>query len=440
MASQPTEKDGGDGGPRHSRRLAVDLTPLRESRDFRLLWLGELVSTTGTQVTLVAVFIQVYDLTGSSAAVGLVGLAQLLVMVVVTVFGGPLIDRFDRRRLLLFAQVGQAATTLLLLAGAIAGDPPLLLVYTAAGVAAGLGGFGLSARSAIVPNVVRPPMLSTALALNQVMWNTCLLVGPAVGGLLVGRVGLSWAYGIDAISFAIGLLFFIALSPSRPKDVTAPDGAKAIWEGVRYLKGRRVLQSTFTADLVAMIFGMPRALFPVLAMTQFDAGAEVVGILFSAVSVGALLGALTTGWVQRVRRQGLAVLVAIAVWGAGITAFGLSGSNLALALGALAVAGSADVVSAVFRGTILQSSIPDALRGRMSAVHILVVTGGPRIGDVEAGLVAAAFTPTVSVVTGGLACIVGMGLLAALVPAFVRYRVDDDGRGVIDGTTAATVE
>jgi MFS family permease len=427
-------------GPRaRLRRLVVDLTPLRESRDFRLLWFGELVSTTGSQITLVAVFIQVYDLTGSSAAVGLVGLAQLVVMVAVTVFGGPIIDRVDRRRLLLGAQIGQAVTTLVLLAGALAGDPPLLLVYTAAGLSAGLSGFGLSTRSAIVPNVVRPPMLATALALNQVMWGTCLLVGPAVGGLLVGGLGLSWAYGVDAISFGLGLLIFVGLRPAPPKDVTAPDGTRAIWDGLRYLKGRRVLQSTFTADLVAMIFGMPRALFPVLAMTQFDAGAEVVGILFSAVSLGALLGALTTGWVQRVRRQGLAVLVAIAVWGAGITAFGLSGSNLVLALGCLAVAGAADVVSAVFRGTILQSSIPDALRGRMSAVHILVVTGGPRIGDVEAGLVAAAFTPTVSVVTGGLACIVGMGVLAALVPEFVRYRVDAEGRPV-EAAPVATAE
>jgi MFS family permease len=428
-------------GPRaRLRRLAVDLTPLRESRDFRLLWFGELVSTTGSQITLVAVFIQVYALSGSSAAVGLVGLAQLVVMVAFTVFGGPLIDRVDRRRLLLGAQVGQAATTVVLLVGAVAGDPPLLLVYAAAGLSAGLSGFGLSARSAIVPNVVRPPMLATALALNQVMWGTCLLVGPAVGGLLVAGVGLSWAYGVDAISFGLGLLFFFGLRPAPPKNVTAPDGARAIWDGMRYLRGRRVLQSTFIADLVAMIFGMPRALFPVLAMTQFDAGAEVVGILFSAISVGALLGALTTGWVQRVGRQGLAVLVAITVWGVGITAFGLSGSNLMLALGCLAVAGAADVVSAVFRGTILQSSIPDTLRGRMSAVHILVVTGGPRIGDVEAGLVAAAFTPTVSVVTGGLACIVGMGVLAALVPEFARYRVDADGRPVIDATPVAAVE
>jgi len=199
-------------------------------------------------------------------------------------------------------------------------------------------------------------------------------------------------------------------------------GWQDITEGFRFLRGRRVLQSTFYVDLIAMIFGMPRALFPVLALTQFGAGPEVVGVLFSAVSVGALLGALSAGWVSRIRRQGLAVLWAVAVWGLGIVGFGLSGDSLPLAVACLAVAGAADVISAVFRSTILQTSVPDNLRGRMSAVHILVVVGGPRIGDAEAGLVAALTTPTIAVLTGGLACIVGVGVLALAVPEFARYR------------------
>jgi MFS family permease len=198
-------------------------------------------------------------------------------------------------------------------------------------------------------------------------------------------------------------------------------GWRQMTEGFRFMRGRRVLQSSFYVDLIAMIFGMPRVLFPLLAVTQFDAGPKIVGVLFSAVSVGALLGALTTGWVKHIERQGLAVLWAVAVWGLGIVGFGLSG-DLLLALGCLAVAGAADVVSAVFRGTILQDSVPDSLRGRMSSVHILVVVGGPRLGDVEAGIVASLFTPTVSVVTGGVACIAGVGLLALFVPEFARYR------------------
>jgi MFS family permease len=196
-------------------------------------------------------------------------------------------------------------------------------------------------------------------------------------------------------------------------------------EGFRFLRGRRVLQATFYVDLVAMIFGMPRALFPVLAVTQFGAGPKIVGVLFSAVSVGALLGAVTAGWVRRIRRQGLAVLWAVGVWGVGIVGFGLSGGELGLALAFLALAGAADVISAVFRGTILQQSVPDSLRGRMSAVHIVVVTGGPRLGDVEAGLVASLFTPAISVVTGGVACIAGIVLVALAVPEFARYRAPD---------------
>lgn len=199
-------------------------------------------------------------------------------------------------------------------------------------------------------------------------------------------------------------------------------GWRELTEGFRFLRGRRVLQATFYVDLVAMIFGMPRAPFPVLAATQFGGGSETVGLLFSAAAGGALLGALTAGWVRHVHRQGMAVLWAVAVWGLGIVAFGFSGDNLGLAFGCLAVAGGADVISAVFRSTILQQNVPDALRGRMSAVHTLVVVGGPRIGDVEAGLVATAFSPAVSVVSGGVVCVAGVALLAALLPQFARYR------------------
>jgi MFS family permease len=186
-----------------------------------------------------------------------------------------------------------------------------------------------------------------------------------------------------------------------------------------------VLQSTFAIDIVAMVFGMPRALFPLLAITQFRRGEAVVGLLFAAPAVGALIGALTTGWVKHVRHQGMAVVWAVVLWGAGIAAFGLVGSNLWLGLFFLAFAGAADVISAVFRSTILQLSVPDSLRGRLSGIHILVVTGGPRLGDLEAGLVASAFSPMVSVVSGGLLCIVGAGMVAWLVPSFRRYHAGE---------------
>ncbi|MGQ0805534.1 MAG: MFS transporter [Actinomycetota bacterium] len=410
------------------RRLAVDTTPLRRHRDFRLLWTGELISQTGSQITLVAVFIQVFQLTGSSAAVGIIGLAQLGPLIVMTLLGGPLIDRIDRRRLMVLAAGGQAVASFVLLLGALSGDPPLVLVYVAAGLSGGLAGFSLSTRSATTPNTVPASQLSPALALNQVMWQTCQIVGPALGGLIVGSIGLSWAYGLDIASFGGAIVTALLMSPQPPRhrgqgsEGRPTTGWRGVVEGFRFLKGRRVLQTTFTADLVAMIFGMPRALFPVLAVTQFHRSEAVVGALFSAVAVGALIGALTTGWVGRVRRQGLAVLVAVAIWGLGITAFGLVGDLLWVAFVCLAVAGAADVISAVFRGTILQQSVPDDLRGRLSSVHIVVVAGGPRVGDFEAGVVASVFTPTVSVVSGGLICIAGVVLLAAAVPEFARYE------------------
>lgn len=421
------------------RRLAVDLSPLRQYRDFRLLWLGEMVSATGSQITVVAVYIQVFQITGSAAAVGGVGLAQLIPLVLGTMLTGPIIDSVDRRRLLLVADAGQAVASGVLLLGVVSGEPPLALVYGAVALAAGFSGFQLATRSAMLPNLVPHATLPSALALNQVMWNTAMIAGPAIGGVLVARVGLGWAYGIDTASFAAGLTAVALMRPLPPnrRESSAGDGdgdgriavgLRSITEGFRFLRGRRVLQSTFVVDLIAMIFGMPRALFPVLALTQFHRGDEVVGILFSSVAVGALLGALTSGWVKRIGRQGLAVLVAVAVWGAGIAAFGLVGDRLWLALGCLAVAGAADVISAVFRSTILQMSVPDDLRGRMSAVHILVVVGGPRIGDFEAGAVASLTTPTISVVSGGLVCIVGVFAVAALFPELLRYRAPEVAR------------
>jgi MFS family permease len=413
---------------RRLRRLAVDLTPLRH-RDFRLLWLGDLVSEAGSQIALVAVFVQVFALTHSAAAVGLVGLVQLVPLAFAALLGGPLIDAVDRRRLLLAAQCGQALASSLLFVGALAGHPPLALVYVGAGLVAGFGGLALSTRLAMTPNLVPAEQLPSALSLHQVMWNTCLIAGPALGGVIIDRLGLSWAYGIDVASFAAVIGACALMRPQPPHRDGEADtrplltrGWHDLTAGLGFLRGRRVLQATFYVDLVAMIFGMPRALFPVLAVTQFGGGSETVGLLFSAVGAGALLAALTAGWVRQVHRQGRAVLWAVAIWGLGIIGFGLAGDRLGLALGCLAVAGGADVVSAVFRGTILQQNVPDEIRGRISSVHTLVVVGGPRLGDVEAGLVASAFTPMVSVVSGGAVCVAGVALLAVLAPQLARYH------------------
>jgi MFS family permease len=282
-------------------------------------------------------------------------------------------------------------------------------------------------RSAMTPRLIGRELLPAALALNQVVWNTTALLGPGVGGVVIAGLGLPWAYGLDLATSFVMLGAAIAIAPMRPeRSADTPSGWRAVREGFAYVRGRPVLQSTFGIDIIAMVFGMPRALFPILAVEQFHRNEAIVGLLFAAPAVGALLASLTAGWVKHVRHQGLAVLWAVALWGVGITAFGLVGDHLWLALFFLAVAGAADVISAVFRTTILQLSVPDHLRGRLSGIHILVVTGGPRLGDLEAGLVAAAFSPAASVVSGGLLCIAGAGLFAWLVPAFRRYHAGDD--------------
>jgi predicted MFS family arabinose efflux permease len=405
-------------------KLAVDLGPLRASRDFRLLWLGELISQTGSQVTTIALFIQVDRLTHSTAAVGFVGLAQLLPMIVASVLIGPVIDRRDRRRVLMAAQVGLGLASVILLVASYSSHPALAVLYVAAGLNGAFVAVAMPTRSAMTPNLVPAEMLASAAAINQVMWQVAAIAGPAIGGVIVARFGLTWAYALDVATYGVAFVFALRLHPTPPTAPVdgEPEGWEAIKEGFAFLRGRRVLQSTFTVDLVAMIFGMPRALFPRLAVVQFHRGPEVVGLLFSALSFGALLGALTSGWVSGVRRPGRAILAAVALWGLAVVGFGLSGRNLVLACAFLAAAGAADVISAVFRSSSQQMIVPDSLRGRLSALNILVVAGGVRLGDFEAGIAGSLFSPFTAVVSGGLLCLAGVAAIAAAVPEFSRWR------------------
>jgi MFS family permease len=408
------------------RNLAADVTPLRRSRDFRLLWTGLLVSESGHQFTIVATFIQVRNLTHSTLAVGMIGLVGLVALVAGTLVGGQLLDVVDRRRLLIAAQFCYMAAAGLLLVGAVLERPPLALIYGGVALLSATSAIDGPARNAMTPRLVGRDLVPAAAALNQIVWQVTALVGPALAGVVIASLGLAWAYGIDLVTYGAMLVAAMAIRPVPPERTPdAKTGWAAVREGFGYLRGRPVLSSTFIVDIIAMVFGMPRALFPFLAANRFHAGPAVAGLFFSAPAVGALVAASTTGWVGRIRHQGQAVLWSVALWGVGITAFGLAGGHLLLALFCLAFAGGADVISAVFRNTILQLSVPDALRGRLSGIHILVVTGGPRLGDLEAGAVASMFSPLVSVVSGGLLCIAGTALLAVFVPAFRRYHAGD---------------
>lgn len=409
----------------------LDLTPLRVSRDFRLLWTGQFVSELGFQFARVAIYVQVYELTGSAAAVGLTGLTGVLGLAAGSLVGSSFIDARDRRSILMWSQGFLALAAAILLVGALSAGPPLLLIYSANALTAFIGAIEHPARSAMTLRLVGEELLPAALTLNQVLWQTVNIVGPAVAGLVIDAFDFSTAYAIDLVTY--GALFAAAtmMRPMPPEGGGVPGGAghepvvgwAAVKEGFAFVRTNRLVASTFAIDLVAMIFGMPAALFPVLAVTQFQRGPAIVGLLFAAPSVGALIGALSGGWVRRVRRPGMAVIWAVAAWGSAIAAFGLVGSNLPLALGFLALAGAADVISAIFRSTIAQLATPDRLRGRLATIFILVVTGGPRLGDLEAGLVAAWFSPAISVVTGGLACIVGAGVVALAYPELRRHRV-----------------
>ena len=406
----------------------LDLSPLRRSRDFRALIGGLGVSTLGSQLTAVSVPFQVYAITRSSLYVGLVSLAQLFPLIFGSVLGGSVVDSVDRRRVLLVVETLGALSSAGLALNADFG-PALWPLFVFPAVTAALSGMDSSARNAMVPGMVGLRSVPAANAMFQALFQTGAIVGPAVAGLLLAGAGVHVVYWLDACSFLVALAAVLLISPQPPSSsgAAAPrPGWRSTAEGLRFVRRTPTVQGAYLIDLNAMVFGMPRALFPAMAATVFGGGATTVGLLYSAPGVGALLGALTSGWVGRVRRQGLAVICAVLVWGLAIAGFGLV-RFLPAALALLAVAGLADVVSAVFRNTIIQFSGPDSLRGRLMGIQMAVVAGGPRLGDLEAGVVAAAFGDTVSVVSGGLACVAGALLVARLLPGFRRQRSDADG-------------
>ncbi|HEY1916677.1 MAG TPA: MFS transporter [Streptosporangiaceae bacterium] len=419
-------------------RLLIDITPLRRSRDFRALIFGELISVLGTQLTAVAVPYQVYLLTHSSLDVGLVSLAQLFPLVFGSLIGGSVIDAVDRRRMLLVVAALMALCSTGLALNADLG-PALWPLFLFPALSAGLSGSDGAARSTIVPKLVRRSEVPTANAMFQTLFQLGGVIGPAVAGLLLAGAGVRFIYWMDVASFAAVLIAVFLMSPQPPAGGQEhPPGLRSIVQGFTFLRGRQSIQGAYLIDINAMVFGMPRALFPALASTVFGGGAATVGFLYAAPGAGALVGAVTTGWVGRVRRQGRAVIIAVIVWGLAIAGFGVV-RWLPAALVLLAVAGWADVISAVFRSTIIQLSVPDALRGRLQGVQSAVVAGGPRVGDFEAGAVAAGFGDTVSVVSGGLACVAGALILARLLPGFRRQRAQEPPPTALDDLPAQQV-
>ena len=411
------------GSPRRGLRgLLVDLEPVKRDHDFRMLWLGQLVNGLGRQVTVVALPFELWQLTHSSLSIGLLALVQLVPILVFSLGGGAIADAVDRRRLLIVTQALLATSSLCLVLLAAQPTPPIWAFYVVAFVAAGFGAVDQPTRSSALPRLVPRERLPAAIAVNWLSGQTVAVAGPVAAGVLIAVSGVATAFAFDVVTFVASLTALLLMAPIPPHPEAARPGLQSIAEGLRFARGRKIVLATFAIDLDAMIFGMPSSLMPQLALTVFNTGAAGYGLLNAAPALGALLGAASSGWVGRVRRPGRGVVVAVAGWGVAIAAFGLLTASFPLALLCLAFAGGADVLSSVLRASIVQLATPDHLRGRVSSINSLVVTGGPRLGDAEAAGVAAIAGAQFSVVSGGVLCLLGLLAVVRRFPELLAYE------------------
>ena len=401
-------------------RVAVDTRPLRESRNFRLLWTGQAVSFLGSEITLVAIPFQVYELTGSTLAVGLISLFELVPLLAFALVGGAIADATDRRRLILLTEIGFMAVTGGLVVNALLPEPRVWILYLLAALSVACWSLGAPAMRSLVPLLVKEEQIPAAMALEGIYGNLGAVAGPALGGILIATIGLPLTYGLDVLTFAASLATVWALPSFPPVPDADRAGVRSMLEGLRFVLNRKILLAIFLVDTNAMIFGMPSALFPAVADRQFDAGAEVVGFLYAAPYAGALVASLLSGWMGQIHRQGVAVAIAAACWGLALIGFGLA-SALWLALFMLALAGAADTVSAIFRSTIVFASTPEGMRGRILGIELVQVAGAPTLGNLEAGVVAALTSIRTSIVSGGILCIAGTAVACLAIPQLIRY-------------------
>jgi len=407
------------------RGWAIDTSPLRNPHYRRLFW-GVAATMLGQQMTLVAVPFQVYALTGSSLLVGVTSMVALMPLIVFGLLGGAIADAMDRRRLMLITSTGAAVTSgLLALQALLPGGGNLALLWVLTACVSGFAAVNQPTRSAVIPAIVGPSGVAAANALSMTVRQAGVIVGPLLAGLLIGLGDLFLTYAVDALGFVVAALLLRGLPPLPPGGVAGPlrlgAAVRGVGEGFAFLRTQPVLLMTFVVDIIAMLFAWPQAVFPELSQTRFEDSPNSLGWLYAGISIGALVMGLVSGWVTRVDRQGAVVLGAIAVWGLAINGFGLA-PTLWLAVFCLAVAGAGDMVSAVLRTSILQEAAPDEMRGRMQGVFLVVVAGGPRLGDLRAGAMASAFGVSVAMVSGGVVIIVAMVVVALVVPSFWLFR------------------
>ncbi len=402
------------------QRILADTRPLQESPAYRRLWIGQSLSVIGSRMTSVAVPVQVYALTHSSLAVGMIGLTIAVPLIGLGLLGGSIADAFDRRWLVLVTTTLLAIVSLLFALQALLDLRQLWLLYVLIAVQSCLSAIDQPARRTFIPRLLPPDRIPAATALSFLSFHVSNTVGPLVAGTIIAAAGLQTAYVVDAVSFFFSFYGVMRLPAMPPQGGGASPGLRAVAEGLRFVRHQPVIATTLLVDLNATIFGMPFALFPALAATRFGGGAQTVGLLYAAPAIGGVIASACSGPLSHIHRQGRAVLIAVAVWGAAIAGFGAT-KLLWLGVILLAIAGAADVINGVFRTTIIQVNTPDALQGRVNSVGFVVGAGGPHLGDVEAGVVASIISPVFSAVSGGLASVAGVVLLGLIRPAFARY-------------------
>lgn len=398
----------------------VDVTPLRESRAFRRLWTGRVFSGFGGQMTLVAVLYQVWQMTGSAAWVGAVGLAHALPVVAFGLFAGSLVDRVDRRKFYLVTVSGQAVCSVLLAVQAFIGTLPVITVLAIVALQSCFVAGGGPASRTFLPRLLPPNQLAAGLALERIAFQGTMLLGPALGGVLVGWLGVGACYLIDAVTFGLAFYGAFGLPAMRPDGELSRPGLRGVVDGLAFLVRDRVVRGALLTDLAAMVLSMPISLFPLVNAERFAGDPRTLGLFASAIAVGGVLASVFSGTFTRLPRPGLVMLAGSAAWGASIALFGIS-QNPWAGLAFLALAGAADTVSVVSRGTIVQLKTPDGLRGRVAAAEQIVGQAGPDLGNVRGGLVAAATSGTVALAGGGVLCLLAVVLVGAVTPELRKH-------------------
>jgi MFS family permease len=400
----------------------MDFSPLRRHRDYRFLYIAQCVSFLGSMMTYVALPYQMFQLTHSSLQVGLLGVAELVPLLLTAFVGGALADSVDRRLMVIVTDIFLASGSLALAFLAFHGEPPVWSLYVLAGFMSGMNGLQRPSIDALMPRLVPREELLAAATLSSFRGSFIMIVGPAIAGVLIASMGLAFTYAVDVVSYVLALVCMLLIRRMAPPENAERPTLESIREGFRYARSRQELIGTYVVDFVAMIFGMPMALFP--AISERLGGPGILGLLYAAPAMGAFVASVTSRWTRSIKRHGLAVTVAAAVWGVAIVIFGFCDS-LYPAVFFLAVAGGADAVSGIFRTTMWNQTIPDNLRGRLAGIEMVSYMSGPMLGHVEAGLAASAFGVRASIVSGGVLCVLGVVVCAVLLPRFISYDADE---------------